>query len=54
MIGTLNAVFDLEAVPDVLKTGIVIPLYKGSGRDPLQVEGVTLSSVMSRSWSYCS
>ena len=31
----LNAVVELEAVPDVLKSGFVIPIYKGSGKDPL-------------------
>ena len=49
--GILNAVIDLESVPDSLKRGVVVPVYKGSGKDPLQVEsyrGVTLSSVVAK------
>ena len=49
--GILNAVIDLESVPDSLKRGVVVPVYKGSGKDPLQVEsyrGVTLSSVVTK------
>ena len=36
--GILNAVIDLELVPDSLKRGVVVPVYKGSGKDPLLVE----------------
>ena len=42
---------DLESVPDSLKRGVVVLVYKGSGKDPLQVEsyrGVTLSSVVTK------
>ena len=49
--GILNAVIDLESVPDSLKRGVVVPVYKGSGKDPLLVEsyrGVTLSSVVTK------
>ena len=28
---------DLEAVPDCLKCGVVVPVYKGGGKDPLLV-----------------
>ena len=30
-----NSIADLESVPDSLKTGIIIPVYKGGGKDPL-------------------
>ena len=49
--GILNAVICLEAIPDSLKCGIIVPVYKGSGRDPLRADnyrGVTLSSVVSK------
>ena len=49
--GILNAVINLELVPDSLKQGVVVPVYKGSGKDPLLVEsyrGVTLSSVVTK------
>ena len=46
----LNAVRELEAVPDCLKYGIIIPVYKGGGKDALKrvdsYRGVTLSSVI--------
>ena len=29
----LNAMVDLEVVPDVLKNGVVVPVYKGGGKD---------------------
>ena len=51
LIGILNAVIDLELVPDSLKWGVVIPVYKRSGKYPLLVEsyrGVTLSSVVTK------
>ena len=47
----LNAIVDLEVVPDSLKCGVVIPVYKDSGKDPLRVDsyrGVTLSSVIAK------
>ena len=33
----LNAVVELEVVPDVLKEGFIVPVYKGGGKDPLRV-----------------
>ena len=45
----LNVVVELEVVPDVLKEGFIVPVYKGGGnKDPLRVDsyrGVTLMSV---------
>ena len=31
--GILNAIMDLEAVPDAMKSGRVVPVHKGSGKD---------------------
>ena len=30
----LNAIVELEKIPTSLKSGIIIPVYKGSGKDP--------------------
>ena len=30
--GILNSIIDLELVPDVLKCGITVPVYKGQKR----------------------
>ena len=49
--GILNSIIDLEVVPDVLKCGITVPVYKGSRKDPLKAgsyRGVTLSSVIAK------
>ena len=46
-----NAIVTLEALPDSLKSGFVIPVYKRNGRDPLlpdSYRGITLSSVVSK------
>ena len=40
---------ELEEVPNILKSGFIIPMYKGSSRDPVKTDsyrGVTLSSVL--------
>ena len=47
----LNAAVELEAVPDALKSGLVIPIYKGAGKDPLCLDsyrGITITSVISK------
>ena len=41
-------------MPDVLKIhlGVVVPIYKGGGKDPLKVDsdqGITITSIASRS-----
>lgn len=49
--GVLNSVVDAEQVPACLKQGITIPIYKGGGKDPLDVNsyrGITLNSVISK------
>ena len=43
----LNAVIELEAIPEVLKRGVVVPVYKGGGKDPMRRDsyrGITLIS----------
>ena len=30
-----NAIVEVESIPSSLKTGIIIPVYKGCGKDPL-------------------
>ena len=38
-----------EHVPNFLKTGIIIPLYKGGSKDPLDANrGITLTSVLAK------
>ena len=47
----LNNVVELEAALEVLKFGIVIPIYKGFGKDPLSLNsyrGITITSVISK------
>ena len=47
----LNAVVELEVILDALKCGVVVPVYKGGGKDPLKVDsyrGITLSSVIAK------
>ena len=39
--GVLNSVVDIEQVPACLKPGITIPIYKGGGKDPLDVNTVS-------------
>ena len=41
----------MEEIPTSLKTGLTIPVYKGGGKDPLDVNsyrGITLNSVISK------
>ena len=47
----LTAVVELEIVPDILKRGLVVPVYKGGGKDPLRVDsyrGVTVTSMVGK------
>ena len=42
---------ELESVPDSLKLGIVTPIYKGGGKDPLDTNsyrGITLTPVLAK------
>ena len=49
--GVLNAIIELEIIPDSLKRGLEVPVYKGSGKDPSKMDsyrGVTLSTVIAK------
>ena len=51
LMNILNAVIELEVVPDVLKRGVVVPEYKGGGKDPLKADsyrGITLTSMVAK------
>ena len=42
---------ELEVVPDVLNRGLIVPVYKGGGKDPLRVDsyrGVSLTSMVAK------
>ena len=42
---------ELEEIPNVLKVGLVVPVYKGSNKDLLNMNsyrGITLSNVISK------
>ena len=46
----LNAIIDLEVIPGSFRFGLVVPVYKGSGKDPLKTDSyrsITLSPVFS-------
>ena len=48
-----NAMVNLEATPSVFKKGILIPIYKGKGKDPLKTtsyRGITLTSVIAKTF----
>ena len=48
-----NAIANLEAIPLHFKEGILIPIYKGNGKDPLipaSYRGITLTSVIAKSF----
>ena len=45
----INRIITLEEVPRCIKEGVVVPVYKRQGKDPLQINsfrGITLSSVL--------
>ena len=46
-----DAIVDAEQIPSCLKQGITVPVYKGGGKDPLNVNsyrGITINSVISK------
>jgi hypothetical protein len=46
-----NAITELEHVLDSLKTRVIIPVYKGGGKDPLDSissQGITLTSILTK------
>ena len=47
--GLLNAIVVLKEIPEMMKCGVVIPVYKGAGKDPLNPSnycGITIASVV--------
>ena len=49
--GVLNAIVELEIIPDSLKHGLAVLVYKGFGKDPSKMDsygGVTLSTVIAK------
>ena len=46
-----NRIIALEEIPTCLNEGLIIPVYKGNGKDPLlpdSYRGITLSSVITK------
>ena len=41
-----NEIIQLERIPSSLKDTIIVPIYKGKGKDPLLARGISLSSVL--------
>ena len=51
LMNILNATVGLESVPTVLKRGVVVPVYKGGGKDPMKIDsyrGITLTSMVAK------
>ena len=47
----LNAIVELKVVPDVLKRGVIVPVYEGGGENPLKVDsyrGATVTSMVAK------
>ena len=52
----LNAIIELEVVPEVLKMGDIVPVYKGGGKDFLRMDSyrhITLTFVSLWCWRGC-
>ena len=50
-----NHLLTFEQIPTVFKQGVIIPVYKGKGRDPLltsSYRGITLTSVLAKSFEF--
>ena len=50
-----NTILTLEAIPASFKAGIIVPIYKGKGKDPLltgSYRGITLTSVLAKSFEF--
>ena len=46
---------ELEVIPHVLKQGVIVPVYKGGGRDPMKTDsyrGFTLTSMVSKVFEF--
>ena len=45
----LNTIMQLEAIPEVLKRSVIVPVYRVGGKDPLCIDsyrGITLTSMV--------
>ena len=50
-----NAILSLEDIPPSFKEGIILPIYKGKGKDPLlrsTYRGITLTSVLAKTFEF--
>ena len=48
-----NSIISLEEIPHCFKEGIIIPVYKGKGKNPLHpmnYRGITLSSIIAKTF----
>ena len=46
-----NSICQLECIPQCFKDGVIIPVFKGKGKDPLQTKsyrGISLTSVLAK------
>ena len=51
LLQAINAIVDLEAIPDYLNLAIMTPVYKGSGKDPLDrgsYRGISVTPVITK------
>ena len=51
LLKVFNAINDLEVIPPSLLRAIIVPIYKGKGRDPLSMDnyrGISLTSVVGK------
>ena len=50
-----NTILELKDIPSSFKEGIILPIYKGQGKDPLlqtSYRGITLTSVMAKTFEF--
>ena len=50
-----NSILELEDIPAAFKRGIICPVYKGKGKDPLMQKsyrGITLTSVLAKTFEF--
>ena len=51
LMNVMNAIVELEVIPDSLKQGLLVPVYKRGGKDPLRMDsyrGITLTSMVAK------
>ena len=50
-----NTIVNFEEIPSQFKVGIIVPIYKGKGKDPLlpgSYRGITLTSVIAKTFEH--